>query len=690
MTDEMTPAGDHSPRRRRIDYAAELNAEQYAVVMHPGGPMLVLAGAGTGKTRTLVYRVARLIEDGVPPSNILLLTFTNKAARSMLDRVGQLLEGRAGKVMGGTFHSTGHRILRRYAERLGYSPRFSILDREDAVDLMGAALADLSPQLPKRRLPRPKTLVDLYSFVINTGRSLDDVILQRAPQYTGQEELIAPVFRKYLERKRNADLMDFDDLLINWLLLLTRHPDARRELARRFQHVLVDEYQDTNRLQADIIDAMLGGPRNLMVVGDDAQSIYAFRGADYANILGFPDRYPDCTVFRLETNYRSTPPILDLANASIAHNERQFPKNLRPVREGDEMPLDVSVPSPEAQAAFLADQVLELREAGIDLEEMAVLYRNHHHSLEVQVELTRRNIPFRVRSGLRFFEQRHVKDALAHLRFIGNPRDEVAFARMLKLRRGFGDRLTARLWGRIASGDPLHALVAIDPAAANLPRIATKSLTTLQTLIEELSGPRFSGSPGEAIRRVVEAFYRQWAKDNLENAGSRLDDLEQLALFADGYSTINAFLAEITLLNELSGEDVAGGPPDEELTLSTIHQAKGLEWRVVFIIWLSEGRFPTARAEDIEEERRLFYVAVTRAKEWLYLVHPEIVRDRYRVDVLVDPSQFLLEIPGELMEHLSITSGIEEDELPSLEGATRYQLPDFLSGDGGNGGNDIN
>ncbi len=678
MTDEMTPARAVSPRRRRIDYAADLNPEQYAVVMHPGGPMLVLAGAGTGKTRTLVYRVARLIEDGVSPANIVLLTFTNKAARAMLDRVAQLLEGRVGHVMGGTFHSTGHRILRTYAQRLGYSSTFSILDREDAVDLMGAALADISPEKPKRRLPRPKLLVDLYSFVINTGRPLDQVVLERAPQYAGQEELIAPVFRRYLERKRNADLMDFDDLLINWLLLLTRHPDVRRELVRRFQHILVDEYQDTNRLQANIIDAMLGGQRNLMVVGDDAQSIYGFRGADDSNILGFPDRYPDCTVFRLETNYRSTPPILALANASITHNERQFPKHLKPVRQGDERPFEVAVPSPEQQASFLADRILELREAGLDLEEMAVLYRNHHHSLEVQVELTRRNIPFRVRSGLRFFEQRHVKDVLAHLRFLDNPRDEVAFVRMVKLRRGFGDRLTARLWHSIAPGEPLRSLLALDATTANLPHTARRSLREMQVLMEKLSGPNLAGSPGEAIRHVVQGFYRQWAHENLENAGARLDDLEQLALFADTYPDCNAFLAEITLLNELSGEDVAGGPPDEELTLSTIHQAKGLEWRAVFIIWLADGRFPTPRAEDLEEERRLFYVAVTRAQEWLYLIHPEIVRDRYRVDVLVDPSPFLLELPGELLEHISVTPE-DVDDPPVLEG-NRYQIPDFLSG----------
>ena len=681
MTEEITRRERSGRPCHRVDYESELNAQQLEVVMHPGGPMLVLAGAGTGKTRAVVYRVSRLIEDGVPPAAILLLTFTNKAAREMLDRVAQLVERGAGRVMGGTFHSAGHRILRRYAERVGYSPRFSILDREDATDLMGAALADLSPDLPKRRLPRAKLLVNLYSFVINTGRSLDEVLSERAPQYIDQEELIAAVFRRYLERKRNADLMDFDDLLINWLLLLKQHPDVRRELAARFRHVLVDEYQDTNRLQADIVDAMLGAEKNVMVVGDDAQSIYAFRGADFANILTFPERFPRCAVFRLETNYRSTPPILELANASILHNEQQFQKHLRPVRRGDDRPVDVAVPSPEQQATFVADRALELREEGIDLEDMAVLYRNHHHSLELQVELTRRNIPFQIRSGLRFFEQRHVKDVLAHLRFVDNPRDEVAFTRLIKLRRGFGDRLAARLWRRLGGADPVRSLLAVEAGDLELPRTASRSLTELKPLFGELTAPKLQGQPGEAVRRVVELFYREWARDNLDNAGSRLDDLEQLALFADGYPEVGAFLAEITLLNELSGEDLAGGPADEVLTLSTIHQAKGLEWRAVFLIWLSEGRFPTARAEDLEEERRLFYVAVTRAKEHLYLVHPEIARDRYRVDVLLDPSTFLLELPRELLDHTTIEPEIDVTDLPELEGGGRYELPSFLTAD---------
>ena len=687
MSDPIRPAGRTGLRSgRRVDYNDELNSQQLDAVMHPGGPMLVLAGAGTGKTRTLVYRACRLIEDGVPPGRILLLTFTNKAAREMLDRVGRLLDCDAGRVHGGTFHAAGHRILRRYAERVGYGRRFSILDREDAGDLMGHALADVSPEVPKRRLPKPKLLVDLYSFIINTGRELEEVLVERAPQFYDAAETIAAIFKRYLERKRQADLMDFDDLLLNWLLLLTRHPDVRRQLAGSYSHILVDEYQDTNRLQADIVDAMLGPERNVMVVGDDAQSIYAFRGADFDNILTFPDRHPDCTVFRLETNYRSTPPILTLANASIANNQRQFRKQLRSVRSDGERPVEVVTTTPEHQAEWITDTILELREEGIDLEEIAVLYRNHSHSFDLQVELTRRNLPFRIRSGLRFFEQRHVKDVLAHLRFVDNPRDEVSFARALRLRSGFGPRLTARVWSRIAGRSPLERLLDTDPSAIDLPAAARRSLAEIKRLFGALAESGQPGRPGEAVRLVVTEFYQDWARGNLESAGSRLEDIEQLALFADGFPDLDAFLAEITLLNDLSGEDTADGPNDEFLTLSTVHQAKGLEWRAVFTIWLSEGRFPTARAEDVEEERRLFYVAATRARERLLLVRPELARDRYRVDVLLDPSRFLTELPDDVRDRLVVASPDADDEPDALPGGGRYQLPGFVD----DGDDDVN
>jgi DNA helicase II / ATP-dependent DNA helicase PcrA len=684
MSDRLRRA--QSPRRYRVHYEQELNQQQLEAVMHPGGPILALAGAGTGKTRTLVYRVCRLIEDGTPPGKILLLTFTNKAAREMLGRVEQLVEHGSVRVTGGTFHSAGHRILRRYADLLGYSPRFSIVDREDAVELMGAAFADISPELPSRRTPKPRLLVDLYSFVINTGRPLDEVLSERAPQFADQDEMIAEVFKRYLERKRRADLMDFDDLLLNWLLLLSRFPRACRELRERFDHILVDEYQDTNRLQSDIVDAMLGPQRNLMVVGDDAQSIYAFRGADFDNIIGFPERHPDCAVLRLETNYRSVPPILELANASIAHNRRQFAKSLRPERSGGERPLEIAVPTPEAQASHVADRLLELREEGFDLEDMAVLYRNHAHSLDLQVELAKRNIPFRVRSGLRFFEHRHIKDVLAHLRFVDNPRDEVAFARLVKLRDGFGPRLAARVWDRLAGADPVLALQRLDAGSLQLPRAAAAALAELKGLIGELASTELLSQPGEAVRHVVESFYTSWARSHLENAGSRLEDLEQLALFADGYPDVNTFLSEVTLLNDLSGEDAVAGPPDEMLTLSTVHQAKGIEWRAVFVIWLAEGRFPSFRMDDEEEERRLFYVAVTRARDRLFLLRPEIARDRYRVDLVLEPSRFLLELPAGVRDLVAIAEEPRADGLDALPGGGRYQLPGFIDDPSGDNG----
>jgi DNA helicase-2/ATP-dependent DNA helicase PcrA len=676
MSKGLRKGGDGG--RRRVRYEDELNQQQFEVVMHPGGPMLALAGAGTGKTRTLVYRTSRLIEDGVAPGKILLLTFTNKAAREMMSRVEQLVERASTRITGGTFHSAGHRILRRYAELLGYSPRFSILDREDATDLMGVALADISPDVPARRLPRPRLLVDLYSFVINTGHELGEVLNDRAPQFLDEGEVIADVFKRYLERKRQADLMDFDDLLLNWLLLLSRFPRARAELRERFDHILVDEYQDTNRLQADIVDAMLGPDRNVMVVGDDAQSIYAFRGAEFENILGFPERHPDCRVFRLETNYRSVPPILELANASIVHNARQFQKTLQPDRSGGEIPLEVAVPTPEIQASHIAEQLLELHEEGFDLEDMAVLYRNHAHSLDLQVELTRRNIPYRVRSGLRFFEHRHIKDVLAHLRYVDNPRDEVAFARLIKLRDGFGPRLAARVWNHTAGADGLRRFQNLDVDGLGLPRAARSPLFDLQALMTEISTPKLLAQPGEVIRTVVESFYGAWARAHLENAGARLEDLEQLALFADGHPDVNTFLSEVTLLNDLSGEDAVAGPPDEMLTLSTVHQAKGIEWRAVFVIWLAEGRFPSFRMDDEEEERRLFYVAVTRARDRLFLVRPEIARDRYRVDTILDPSRFLSELPPKVRELVAITEDKKPDGIDALPEGGRYTLPAFL------------
>src|SRR5207253_1033567 len=438
-------------KQYRVQYSEELNSEQLEVVMAGDGPMLVIAGAGSGKTRTLTYRVSRLIEDGVDPSQILLLTFTNKAAREMLSRVEQLVTIDTRRIWGGTFHSVGNRLLRQYAEPIGYRPNFSILDDEDAKEMMDSAISSLGIKTLERRFPKGDVLLDIYSFLINTRTPLELHLEQNYPHFALYKEEMVNVFRRYKERKREANAMDFDDLLVNWKLLLEEHPEAGEPLKRRFRTILVDEYQDTNKLQADIIDAMASVRHNVMVVGDDAQSIYSFRGASFENILTFPLRFPEAKTYKLETNYRSTPQILALANASMSHNRFQFRKELHAVRGGGPEPAGVGVDDVFEQAAFVAQRILELRDEGEKLSDIAVLYRSHYQSLELQMELSRRLIPYEIRSGVRFFEQAHIKDVLAYLKLVTNTRDELSWKRMLKLYPKIGERTAAEVWSRIGS-----------------------------------------------------------------------------------------------------------------------------------------------------------------------------------------------------------------------------------------------
>ena len=399
----------------RIDYYRELNAEQQAVVFAPDGPTVVVAGAGSGKTRTLVYRVSRLVEDGVAPEALLLLTFTNRAAKEMTRRVEGLLGADLARMTAGTFHSVGARLLRPHAELLGYRPNFSILDSEDSKDLLESATSDLGIPITERRFPKGDLLRAIVSFAANTGRRSTTIVGRDYPHLLSQLEAVRAVIRRYLERKVLANAMDYDDLLLNWKRLLETHPEVRKALAARFRSVLVDEFQDVNHLQAEIVDLLAkdSEQRNVMVVGDDAQSIYSFRGADAEALLGFPDRYPGATIYRLETNYRSTPEILKLADASIAHNARRYEKTLVATRESGVPVAVVGARDLAQQAEFVAQRVLELRDEGTPLSEIGVLYRAHFQALELQIELTRRGIPYEVRSGLRFFEQAHVKDVLA-------------------------------------------------------------------------------------------------------------------------------------------------------------------------------------------------------------------------------------------------------------------------------------
>src|SRR4051794_37306754 len=430
-----------------IDYAAELNEQQLAAVTASPGPLLVIAGAGSGKTRTLTYRVAYLLENGVDPRNILLLTFTNKAARQMLDRVANLLPVDASGLWGGTFHSIGNRMLRRHGSVLGYSSGFTILDREDQKDLIDTVVVSAGIPVKEIRFPKGDVLAEIFSFVVNTEHTLEEMLAEKFPYFLPLIEQIRDVHGCYERKKKATNSLDFDDLLEKTLQMLKEHQEVADTYQRKFQFILVDEYQDTNKIQADLIDTLAAQHRNIMVVGDDAQSIYSWRGANFKNILEFPKRYPDAQVFKIELNYRSVPEILSVANAAIAQNVEQFKKELAPTRESKELkPAVVALNDGSEQAAFVAQRILELRDEGIELNDIAVLYRSHYHAVELQLELSRRGIPYQITSGVRFFEQAHIKDVAAFIRFVANPRDEVAFKRMIKLLPGIGNKSADNLW----------------------------------------------------------------------------------------------------------------------------------------------------------------------------------------------------------------------------------------------------
>ncbi|MCS6804061.1 MAG: UvrD-helicase domain-containing protein [Acidobacteriota bacterium] len=651
-------------QRLRVDYRAELNDQQYAAVAAGAGPLLVIAGAGSGKTRVVTYRVAWLIEHGVDPSRILLVTFTNKAAREMLRRVEALLQTSLPQLWGGTFHHIANRVLREHAELLGYTPNYTILDAEDSRDLISLCVREAGIDIKARRFPRGEVLGDIISLAANTSSSIEQVIERSYPYFEPLTLDIALVSAIYRQRKQRDNLMDYDDLLLNWKRLLDEHPTIHHRYANQFMHILVDEYQDTNAIQADIVDQLAVVHRNVMVVGDDAQSIYSWRGANFRNIYEFPARYPDAQVVRLEVNYRSTPPVLELANASIACNQKQFPKALRARRRGGVKPALIPARDVYEQADFVVSRALELRDAGIPLSEMAVLYRSHYHSMEIQVELVRRGIPYLVRSGVRFFEQAHIKDVLAYVRLVSNPYDELAWMRVLQLIPGVGKNTATRVWQQLtATGDPLTAVTTL----GLVPARAEAGWKEFISLVARLTDVQHIDSPSAQIEAVLDSGYVDHVRANYANAEARLDDLRQLATFAARYQSAEAFLSEVALIGTerfswrdgLHGEDVMqSGDPEEFLVLSSIHQAKGLEWRVVFLVWAAHGRFPSARAlqdeESIEEERRLFYVAVTRAKDELYLCYPLLARERHRT-LILSPSLFIQEVDPSLMDEWMIT-----------------------------------
>jgi DNA helicase-2/ATP-dependent DNA helicase PcrA len=651
-------ASGKSAQIYKIAYAEELNEAQLDAVMHDTGAVLVVAGAGTGKTRTLVYRVARLIEDGVEPASILLLTFTRKSAAEMLRRATQLLDGRCEAVSGGTFHSFAHGYLRRsprHLAALGFDNNFSILDQSDGEDVVNLLRAQALGSDKKRRFPRKNTLFAMFSAVANRQKPLELIIHDEYPQFEDDAPAIKQLRDLYEAYKRKHNLMDYDDLLVVFLELLRSNAEIRRDVQQKYRYVMVDEYQDTNPIQHEIVLQLAAIHENVMAVGDDAQSIYSFRGANFENIMHFPDSFRNCRIITLEENFRSTQPILSLTNEIIRRATHRYDKELYSRKSGSAFPMIVQCDNEAQQSQFLVQQILEYREEGLPLDDIAVLVRSGFHSFDLEVELNRANIPYQKFGGFKFIETSHIKDIIAHLRVLANPKDAVSWNRILLLLEGVGPRTAMKVIDAIVSGT-----VTLE-TAQNLNDIARgdEQIRRLFSLLARLNEGTLT--PSEQAWQIID-HYRPLMKKKYDDYKKRLKDIETFGGITERYRSVNALLADMAIDPPTeSVEDIAAtGTEDEFLTLSTIHSAKGLEWGVVFMIWALDGRFPPVRAfdgeEQLEEERRLFYVACTRAKERLCIAYPINIFDRESGSVLGKVSRFLDGIPEELAERYFLAS----------------------------------
>ncbi|MFO0707842.1 MAG: ATP-dependent helicase [Nitrospira sp.] len=641
-----------TPRTLSIDYAAALNPQQLAAVTAGEGPSLVIAGAGSGKTRTLVYRVAYLIDSGVDPSNILLLTFTRKSAQEMVQRAGELIGSRSERVCGGTFHSVANLLLRRYGRSVGVEPGFTILDRGDAEDLIALCRSQLGLNEKDKRFPRKGTIMEMISKSENTLRSLEEIILDEFGHFADHIEDLTRLQKAYQAAKRQKQLLDYDDLLVMLRQLLLMDEQARATISRQFRYILVDEYQDTNRLQAEVVRKLAATHNNVMVVGDDSQSIYAFRGATFKNIMDFPALFPGTQIYKLEENYRSTQPILNLANCIIDEAAEKYTKRLFTRKIDGPLPSLVEAAGENAQSRFIAQKILELREEGVPLSEVAVLFRSSFHSFDLEIELSRKGLPFIKRGGVKFIETAHVKDLLAHVRVVANPLDTVSWNRVLMLVEGVGPKKAHDLLSAIMQGgQPFEVLRGVTGRSG-------QGLKNLANTLESLSGLE-TPSPAEQVNHIYE-YYLPILKEHYDDYPKRTRDLDHLHTIAEGYPELDAFLADLALEPpDGSAVDVeAPDRDDERLVLSTIHSAKGLEWQAVFVIWVVDGKFPSVYSfvtdDELEEERRLFYVSVTRAKRHLFLTYPINVYDKTSGMLLSKPSRFLDHVSPDLFETLAL------------------------------------
>lgn len=622
-----------------------LNDEQRAVVLGGDGPCLVLAGAGSGKTHTIAYRVAHLLEKGVSPEEILLVTFTNKAAKEMNDRINRLA-GRSEKLpWSGTFHHIAVRILRQYAGLLGYENNFTILDSDDATDLLKLCLRQEGIERGAKRFPSAGTVIGIMSFARNSGRTIADVMNERYPQWTPLTDTIEAIAESYEKRKGATNTVDFDDLLTLLYRLFSTNKKVCERFTEQWRYILADEYQDTNWIQGQILHSLTKHHGNILVVGDDAQSIYAFRAATIENILSFEKQYEGTRIFRLETNYRSTPEILSVANDIIEKNRRQYAKELKSVQKPADRPWVQAFADDRDEARFIVLELLQLHAEGANMGDMAVLFRAAHHSQALEMELARHGIRYDYRGGLRFFERSHVKDALAYLKIIHNPKDAVAWSRVLNLQMGIGPAGAQKIFDTIAQNGTPDDLAELGELLSAKGRIGWQDFVAIWRRMDAVADQH----PASLISSLLSSSYVTTLEAEYADARDRIRDIEQLARVAERSSDLAAFLTEAGL-SERFAQDKESGSGDR-VVLSTVHQAKGLEWHAVFVMHLAAGQFPNDRslteAAGVEEERRLFYVAVTRAKQHLYLTYPMVgARDTQ----FTGPSPFLEEIRATLIQ----------------------------------------
>lgn len=665
MADEIVKAQESKSTRKKyvlkkretvktdykVNYENDLNPAQLSAVMHKKGPVLVIAGAGSGKTKTLTYRVARLIEDGIKPENILLLTFTKKAAAEMLSRATLVLDDRCEKVAGGTFHSFANIILRKYSKFLKLKSNFTILDKSDCEDIINHITGQMFPKKEKR-FPKKSTILEIYSKSVNKETPTKQIIEEEFPQFAYCEDKIIEVHKAYVGYKRENSVLDYDDLLLYVKLLLENNEGLRKKLSNQYQYIMVDEYQDTNTLQADVIKLLASEHSNIMAVGDDAQSIYSFRGANYRNILDFPKLFEGTEIIKLEQNYRSTQNILKLTNTIISKAKEKYAKTLFSNIESPIVPALICAKDTQMEADFICQRILELLDEDVNLSDICVLARNARMSYALEIELSKRAIPYQKFGGPKFMETAHIKDIVSHLRVIINPDDIISLNRILLLLKGVGATTVNNIIPIIKGN--------LNPNIKLLPSNKTTSLVPLLKTLENLRSQISMRKPSDIVEDVIE-YYRPILKDKYDDYNKREKDLDHFQYLSEQYSNLEDFISDMAL--EPPDASVEGmykrNSDDEALTISTIHSAKGLEWDSVFIIGAVDGRFPSAysfnSAEEMDEELRLMYVATTRAKNNLYITYPVDMYDYSMNMVLSKPSRFLNGIPDDILEVWDIT-----------------------------------